>query len=104
MKAFITGSHAYGEPHADSDVDLVVRVDHDDLALLRELSGCRKGPIRFGTLNIIACVSDELYLAWLDGTNALMDEGRTTGCPIPRERACEVLKALRAVLPGEDPS
>lgn len=102
--AFITGSHAYGEPHADSDVDLVVRADVDDMSLLRELSGCRQGPIRFGQLNLIVCTNDELFTAWQKGTEQLMAEGRETGLPVTRERACEVLKARRAVLPGQEPS
>lgn len=103
MNAFITGSHAYGEPHADSDVDLVIRADVDDMSLLRELSGCRQGPIRFGQLNLIVCTNDELFTAWQKGTEQLMAEGRETGLPVTRERACEVLKARRAVLPGQEP-
>lgn len=38
MKAFITGSQAYGEPNEDSDIDLVVFVTPNELTRLRSFA------------------------------------------------------------------
>jgi hypothetical protein len=38
MNAFLTGSHVYGEPRPDSDVDLVIRCDEDTWRTLAALA------------------------------------------------------------------
>jgi len=66
-EAFITGSHAYGTPTDESDIDLVVWVGGDAKTLL-----AKEGyPIRFGNLNLILVDSEEQWTAWEAGTNAL---------------------------------
>jgi len=102
VNAFITGSHAYGAPRSNSDVDLVVLVDADTQCLLQRESG--DGPIRFGRLNLIAVTSERLFAAWKLGTEQLIEERNWTGQPISRERAVEHLTALRAVPAGTQPS
>lgn len=66
-EAFLTGSHAYGEPKKGSDVDLVIRVSSVVADKLKELSG-GKEPVRFGNLNLILCETDTEFAAWKVGT------------------------------------
>lgn len=104
--AFLTGSHAYGTPTADSDVDLVVRVTDAatlaDLLLCAEVAtaakdkpasavGLPQSSYRFGRLNIILCHTDRQYADWRDGT-ALLIASR----PVTRDRAVEVFRQMRA--------
>lgn len=75
MNAFITGSHAYGTPNKDSDVDLVVRMSKATLKKLHELSGIKEGePLRFGNLNLIACTNDLEMAVWKVGTAIFLSE------------------------------
>lgn len=67
MKSFITGSHAYGKPTSDSDIDLVIFVDQETKDKLIELSDTGKMPCRFGKLNLIFTTNEEEYGAWLLG-------------------------------------
>ena len=69
MKAFITGSHEYGKPKSDSDVDLVIFVNHLTKERLIELSDTGKMPCKFGKLNLIFATTEEEYGAWLLGKN-----------------------------------
>lgn len=105
MKAFITGSHAYGKPTEDSDVDLVVRVDEqtrsDLVCLLHQgKSSSEKdytdGVLQFkvATLNLILCVSDEQYAAWAIGTEQLKAIR-----PVTRDFAVETFKRLFGAIP-----
>lgn len=97
--AFVTGSRAYGSPREDSDCDLVIRCSESTARRLRELSDdpahCGRLGVRFGVLNLILCETDEEYTAWFDGTQALVREFVATG-PVSRDRAIEVLSAMRA--------
>jgi hypothetical protein len=70
MRAFITGSRAYGNPRPNSDVDLVVLVDEDTADLLRTASETR-GPVRFGRLNLVVCTTEEQYAVWRLGTSQM---------------------------------
>lgn len=103
MKAFITGSHAYGTPHEASDIDLVVLMSPGDMDKLaresgmdgwEELSADYKIPtacLRFGKLNII-CVTEQVdYDVWKEGTEELMKQAPTT-----REVAKSVFQRLRS--------
>jgi hypothetical protein len=56
---FITGSHAYGTPRPDSDIDLVTLVNPNDR----------------DKLNIIACCSKARFDVWKEGTEKLMALG-----------------------------
>ena len=98
MKAFVTGSRAYGNSRNDSDIDLVVFVSQkdrvmemadndlpsslsDDPKLVHTIS------LRFGALNILACCDQD---TWRKGTLQLKDLA-----PVTRQKAVEVFTALR---------
>lgn len=102
MNAFITGSHAYGTPTKESDIDLVVLLsdkDYDKLTGIVEDTkdaswdgpelGYDSTSLRFGSLNIICLTDNKAYVAWRDGTIQLKKEA-----PVTRERAIEVLSGL----------
>jgi hypothetical protein len=91
---FITGSHAYGTPNEDSDIDLVMPAS-DSLCGFLHLAceGNSDRPclsMRFGKLNLIWCVTPEQYQAWYDGTQYLISKA-----PVSRDRAKEVFAELR---------
>lgn len=105
-KAFITGSHAYGIPHKDSDIDLVVLLTQEDLAKLE--IGCdppkdedeenRQAyitaggmPLRFGKLNLIATTEPAQFEIWKRGTRALKKQA-----PVSRAFAVKFFRILRA--------
>lgn len=107
MKAFITGSRAYGLPRDDSDIDLVIRCDDATasalVAVLADESDESDGydndkriQVRAGQCNLMLCRDDDAYEVWRRGTEALRDEAMLaeSGC-VSRERAVEVFKALR---------
>lgn len=108
--AFLTGSHAYGTPTEDSDVDLVVLCSEADANILRRLAdnagkfleipvgdkvavlpndGCYA--LRFGKLNLLACFTQSAYSAWSEGTEELVTER-----PVPRQEAVRVFDRTRA--------
>lgn len=117
MKAFITGSHAYGTPNSNSDVDLVILVGHADLEDLEKLGDKqyevdrrpvggrtdsdpgtpgseqhRTASVRFGRLNLICTTDPIAYGVWLKGTRELeRREGDTS-----RDEAVAFFRALRA--------
>lgn len=72
MKSFVTGSRKYGTATAESDVDLVVLVNLEDLAILRGMADPSKSPtyegvsgnLRFGKLNLICLTTDIDFAAW----------------------------------------
>lgn len=111
--AFLTGSHAYGTPTDDSDVDFVIRVsDSVMLAALflmrdaddpeRPLSAGGDEPrssYRFGNLNLIVCHTDRNYADWRDGTALLVARK-----PVTREEAIDVFETMRARLDSEVPT
>lgn len=74
MKAFITGSRAYGKPTEESDLDLVILCTvGTELQLRRfadQLDDSRA--IRFGKLNIITCTDDKQYSLWKYCTEYLL--------------------------------
>jgi predicted nucleotidyltransferase len=67
MKSFITGSHVYGKPHKNSDIDLVIYCDAETEQQLLELSNTGNYPIKFGKLNIIVAETEQQYQAWFEG-------------------------------------
>lgn len=103
FKAFITGSHAYGTPGPDSDVDVVVRCDLDVVAKLTALldqpvadetgepgKDYPQLHVRSGRLNLLLCASDERFDVWREGTAELK-----TLAPVTRDAAVAHFKALR---------
>ncbi|MCK9458530.1 MAG: nucleotidyltransferase domain-containing protein [Proteobacteria bacterium] len=101
MNAFITGSRAYGKPNANSDVDLVIRVNTGTAQSLRRLSdNPHSTVVRFGKLNLILCETDEEYAVWKLGTTELIKklDAATTG----KEAAHEIFKELRKRVDVQD--
>lgn len=99
---FITGSHAYGIPHENSDVDLVLYMPPDEgnklYELLKEYNYYQGTPyegacsycLKIGKLNLIICLAPELYDAWKNGTEQLKQIA-----PVTRDEAIAVLSKLR---------
>lgn len=96
-KAFITGSHAYGSPTKDSDVDVVLYCDKKTLTKLVELFG--DGPtnykgtvktIKSGKLNLMLCHNISEFEGWEKGTEVLK-----CVAPVNKEKATKVLDHFR---------
>lgn len=87
MTAFITGSHAYGQPKPDSDIDLVVLLDPntEDGKILQEQAE-QKAPLKYGNLNIIPVSTQERYNGWLETTKQLKSI-KEKGVCLTREQA-----------------
>jgi len=98
--AFITGSHAYGTPNKNSDIDVVVRMPAMAAWQLAHQSDSEwtKDPpypddsiqMRFGKLNLICCCKDEVYDNWLEGTSELVLKK-----PVTRGEAVATFKRIR---------
>lgn len=83
LKSFVTGSHAYGVPNSKSDIDLVVMVSKEDLALLKDIadegfrsdgmyeSAMESACLRFGRMNLLVCTDLGLFGVWKRGTKEL---------------------------------
>jgi hypothetical protein len=76
MKAFLTGSHVFGRPGPQSDIDLCILVDPALAAELRDMSESTK-TVRFGRLNLILCESDVEFTAWKFTTERLRQVATT---------------------------
>jgi len=87
MKAFLTGSHAYGAPTSESDVDLVVLVTEAEAAVLREQSETKQIPHRYGNLNLIILTDVLEYNAWATFTKDMQTQREDTGQPVTKEEA-----------------
>ena len=90
MKAFLTGSRAYGAPRPDSDVDMVLLADENVITLLRAVCDAgwldqenqydanhspgksTGGSFKFGKLNIIAFSDEDRFMAWKIATGNLI--------------------------------
>lgn len=79
MNAFLTGSHAYGIPRPDSDIDIVMLVDDE---LYKLLNATYTGPIKDGKVNLIPFTNKIRYECWLKATEYLK-----TIAPVSREMA-----------------
>ena len=100
MLSFVTGSHAYGTPQVDSDIDLVVLVSKNDLQRMIEMTEAPEHerdyifaggiPLRFGRMNVIACIDRKLFDLWRKGTAYLK-----TKRPVSRDYACKYFQKLR---------
>src|SRR5208283_96062 len=96
MKAFITGSRAYGTPRLDSDIDLVIQYNAATAALLRKESEA-KNTVRFGRLNVIIAGDDPEMAAWQLGTDALQREVAAHG-PFDKETTHGRFEKLREMV------
>src|SRR5437899_12858576 len=100
MRSFLTGSHVYGTPKPDSDIDLVVLVSPEHLAKLREFADAdykwnndyhtAKLSFRFGKLNLICCTNEIDFNVWKEGTEKLQEIQ-----PVTREDAVALFTELR---------
>ena len=96
-EALLSGSHAYGTPHPDSDVDLVVYLSPDDARKLIDNAdsvvfhspGYRS--CRYGKLNLMVCIDDKHYEVWKDGIGELK-----LNAPVTREFAIALFEGMRA--------
>ena len=82
MNAFITGSHAYGTPKEDSDIDLAVLVSEENASLLWAHGINEAGSIRFGKLNMVVFYNDENFYRWKKVNDALIKRE-----PVTRDEA-----------------
>lgn len=109
-RAFVTGSHAYGRPRPDSDLDLVVLIDPaqaEQLTLCADSSHLGSAgdasdvSLNFGPLNLICVSNADDYAWWAAGTRqlareALSDWNRGQGARgVTRKHAIHVLEGLR---------
>jgi hypothetical protein len=102
LMTFISGSHAYGVPNEDSDIDLVIKVASREVALwLYEMlnddySGSDTPAygsisIKHGKLNLICCWDENVYEIWRKGTIQLQSlQNKAT-----REQAIALFENLR---------
>lgn len=105
ISSILTGSHAYGTPREDSDVDLVVLMDPGpgfDFALLFEAE-IKRGKNSYpgaqftqGKLNIILCTDIQDFEIWEQGTRDLQKKR-----PVTREEAMEHFARLRDIASQE---
>lgn len=98
MNAFVTGSHAYGTPRPDSDIDLAVSLTPSELWDLARQADSRSGScdkvdsLMFGRLNLI-CLSEPHFAAWKAATEELV--ARRT---VSREEAIEAIERKIALI------
>lgn len=90
----LTGSHVYGSPRIDSDVDLVVLVDEETAKKLEDLSDRGTYPVKFGNLNLILVTDERSFKVWKEGTEYLQNVAKTTFITPTREQAIEYLNEL----------
>lgn len=92
---FITGSHAYGLPNEESDVDLVLYLPPNVSALLTRESETKGIPVRYGNLNLILCDSPEEYDAWYLFTTDMIAKAKADGKPVSSQVARDVFRTRR---------
>jgi len=97
---FITGSHAYGSPTENSDIDLVVWAVGETRAKL-EVGGY---PIRFGRLNLILISDSDQWDIWKIGTEALVKLSKSRKSAVSRDEAVAFFITLGVTQePNEEP-
>lgn len=106
FRSFVTGSYAYGVPTNNSDIDVVILVSERDLERLKPCHtkmkrqgerlrrdelyaerGCYS--LRFGNLNLLCCLNQDVFNTWRNGTNKLKKQA-----PVPRTFACRFFDKL----------
>ena len=96
MNSFITGSHAYGIPKPDSDLDLVVLVSSKEATLLWQQKDEGSKSPRYNKLNLIIFETEkegdvDRYVLWKQINDELIARK-----PVSREEAVEAFKASGA--------
>lgn len=101
MKAFVTGSRAYGTKTEESDLDLAIFISIIDLqklvAFYKEQGhqinhkyGVEKGAsFRFGNLNLLCFTEKNEFLAWQEATQTLSEQK-----PVTRDFAVNTIKNI----------
>jgi hypothetical protein len=112
LRSFLTGSHAYGLPGDKSDVDLVVYVSEAEYEVLlsiadnnndrqlhdeQYLKNNHSASLRFGSLNLLCCLTQEQFACWRRGTRELKAKK-----PVPRDFACKFFEKLRLEMLKEE--
>lgn len=92
---FITGSHAYGIPNSESDVDLVLLLDERTRQLLEAHSETKQIPVRYGKLNLILCHSEAEYDSWKEFTDKTTQQAVDAGIGVSSAEAREIFKKYR---------
>ena len=96
MNAFLTGSHAYGTPREDSDIDVVVLMNPEDVRTILGVVGPRSSDgsaaddcrvsLRFGNLKLLVMVHEDQFRAWQEATEELAARR-----PVTRAEAIRVI-------------
>jgi hypothetical protein len=103
VKAFITGSYAYGTPREDSDVDLCICCDAETIAQLCHLvgtndgDGSAEGSVKIGKLDLIM-LSPEYFEAWRTATEELKARA-----PVTRAEAMRTIEEHKKRVTGDTP-
>jgi hypothetical protein len=107
MKAFLTGSHVYGEPREDSDIDIVIPMEKGDLTRLVQILdnmdgdwdemdvGYPKTTFRVGPFNLIFVDGGGHMKVWKEGTEKLKKRKQRTDKPVTRKAAIRLFDKLR---------
>lgn len=101
MNAFLTGSHAYGRPSPESDIDIAILVERSTLEKLEQVFGgdgrivqygLSVGSFRHEKINLIAFTEEWRFDAWRSATESL-----TKTAPVSREQAVALIQATVAM-------
>jgi len=96
LKSYFTGSQVYGTPRPDSDIDLVIRMSSEELAKIVHaqvadtvvwFENSPTASLKFGKLNVIACITDDAFEKWAVSTVQL-----ELRAPVTREEAIRTYK------------
>jgi predicted nucleotidyltransferase len=106
LNAFLTGSHIYGDPGPDSDIDLVIKTDYETFQKLIQLCDQYEGrkSIKFGDLSIICCTSDDEFAMWRLGTSGIERLSHRKNKPYNKSMAKKILDKLRDLIGIKDRS
>ncbi len=100
-KAFLTGSHVYGAPNDDSDVDVVIFCSKETAKRIQKLLG-NQGPsnydgtvrtVKSGNLQLIMCDNARDMESWRCGTKTLSHVA-----PVTKEQAEKAMTEIRGLM------
>jgi predicted nucleotidyltransferase len=95
MKSFLTGSHVYGTPTPESDVDVVVLMSESEMYKLSNLADQvskfdeygEGRSLRFGKLNLIVLNTEPMFNLWRSSTDECIAQK-----PVDKKRAAEIFQ------------
>lgn len=100
MNAFITGSHAYGTPRPDSDIDVVVLVDGVTEYMIHKMSDVydskKQTPCVFGKLNLIFCTDPISFTCWHMATMQMSNDQKRANVSYDKHEATEIIDSYFA--------